>query len=82
MKLNILMDDIEKHNFFGPINAGIDLPITFPIKAFNYNVKLLSHKNITFFCTVVYTIEFQKRGLPHAHIILWLEKDGLLMLKK
>ncbi|XP_074283443.1 uncharacterized protein LOC141607991 [Silene latifolia] len=24
----------------------------------------------------VYTIEFQKRGLPHAHILLWLKKDG------
>ncbi|CAN6868444.1 unnamed protein product [Brassica oleracea] len=24
---------------------------------------------------VVYTIEFQKRGLPHAHILLWLEGD-------
>nr|VDD43765.1 unnamed protein product [Brassica oleracea] len=23
---------------------------------------------------VVYTIEFQKRGLPHAHILLWLEE--------
>jgi hypothetical protein len=23
---------------------------------------------------VVYTIEFQKRGLPHAHIIVWLKK--------
>ncbi|XP_074301371.1 uncharacterized protein LOC141632755 [Silene latifolia] len=23
----------------------------------------------------VYTIEFQKRGLPHAHILLWLKKD-------
>ncbi|XP_019058078.1 PREDICTED: uncharacterized protein LOC104814022 [Tarenaya hassleriana] len=22
---------------------------------------------------VIYTIEFQKRGLPHAHILLWLE---------
>ncbi|BAH91022.1 Os01g0300400 [Oryza sativa Japonica Group] len=27
---------------------------------------------------VVYTIEFQKRGLPHVHIIVWLEKDGPL----
>ena len=26
-------------------------------------------------CTVVYTIEFQKRGLPHVHLILWLKKD-------
>lgn len=24
-------------------------------------------------CTDVYTIEFQKRGLPHCHILLWLE---------
>ena len=24
---------------------------------------------------MVYTIEFQKRGLPHAHILLWLEGD-------
>uniref|UniRef100_A0A0D3BH09 Helitron helicase-like domain-containing protein n=1 Tax=Brassica oleracea var. oleracea TaxID=109376 RepID=A0A0D3BH09_BRAOL len=26
----------------------------------------------------VYTIEFQKRGLPHAHIILWLEEPKKL----
>ncbi|XP_020962284.1 uncharacterized protein LOC107606362 isoform X4 [Arachis ipaensis] len=26
-------------------------------------------------CAVVYTIEFQKRGLPHAHILLFLHKD-------
>jgi hypothetical protein len=45
MKLNILMDDIKKHNFFGPVNAA------------------------------VYTIEFQKLGLPYAHIIIWLKKD-------
>ncbi|KAK7243322.1 hypothetical protein RIF29_38115 [Crotalaria pallida] len=26
----------------------------------------------------MYTIEFQKRGLPHAHILLWLHPDGKL----
>jgi hypothetical protein len=26
----------------------------------------------------VYTIEFQKRGLPHAHILLWLDKKDKL----
>ncbi|GJY00787.1 helicase [Tanacetum coccineum] len=26
-------------------------------------------------CAVVYVIEFQKRGLPHAHILLWLEEE-------
>jgi hypothetical protein len=28
-----------------------------------------------FIYAVVYTIEFQKRGLPHVHLILWLKKD-------
>ncbi|XP_057432625.1 uncharacterized protein LOC130725408 [Lotus japonicus] len=27
----------------------------------------------------MYTIEFQKRGLPHAHILLWLSKDNKLV---
>ena len=26
-----------------------------------------------FFVSVLYTIEFQKRGLPHVHILVWLE---------
>ncbi|GJU47770.1 helicase [Tanacetum coccineum] len=26
-------------------------------------------------CAVVYVIEFQKQGLPHAHILLWLEEE-------
>jgi len=26
-----------------------------------------------FSCTVIYTIEFQKRGLPHAHILVFLK---------
>ena len=27
---------------------------------------------------VVYSVEFQKRGLPHAHILLWLESGSRL----
>lgn len=26
----------------------------------------------------MYTIEFQKRGLPHAHILLWLHGESKL----
>ena len=26
----------------------------------------------------MYTIEFQKRGLPHVHLIVWLDKNGPL----
>lgn len=25
---------------------------------------------------MVYTIEFQKRGLPHAHILLWIDREN------
>jgi len=28
------------------------------------------------FFTVIYTVEFQKRGLPHAHIVLFLHPDN------
>jgi hypothetical protein len=28
-------------------------------------------------CLVLHTVEFQKRGLPHAHIIVWLAQDTL-----
>jgi len=33
----------------------------------------------TIFGTVVailYSIEFQKRGLPHVHILVWIDKKG------
>ena len=25
---------------------------------------------------ILYSIEFQKRGLPHVHILVWLDKKG------
>lgn len=31
---------------------------------------------------VVYTIEFQKRGLPHVHLIVWLDKSNPLTADK
>jgi hypothetical protein len=30
------------------------------------------------FASGLYTIEFQKRGLPHAHILLWLDQHDKL----
>ena len=35
---------------------------------------LLTLINMIHCDTVVYTAEFQKRGLPHVHILLWLER--------
>ena len=26
----------------------------------------------------MYTVEFQKRGLPHAHVLLWLEQSVMM----
>ena len=34
--------------------------------------------NINYPIAVVYTIEFQKRGLPHAHICLFLNDESKL----
>ena len=28
-----------------------------------------------FLFAVLYTVEFQKRGLPHAHILVWFSED-------
>src|ERR1044072_894171 len=33
---------------------------------------------MNFLFTGMYTIEFQKRGLPHAHILLWLHPSNKL----
>jgi hypothetical protein len=45
--------------------------------AFSYlvNINFL----YTYFYAVVYTIEFQKRGLPHAHILIFLKDKTLCM---
>ncbi|XP_045820117.1 uncharacterized protein LOC123913423 [Trifolium pratense] len=48
MKLNLMMADFRKGQFFGRVVASM------------------------------YTIEFQKRGLPHAHILLWLDPQDKL----
>ncbi|XP_074297506.1 uncharacterized protein LOC141628239 [Silene latifolia] len=49
-------------------------------RVFKLKLKQLLHclKTERYFGTTiadVYTIEFQKRGLPHAHILLWLKKE-------
>lgn len=58
----------------------------FAVKICSIGICFLSLQIIIYgFCNVdlssllgVYTIEFQKRGLPHAHILLWLDKKDKL----
>ncbi|XP_020080111.1 uncharacterized protein LOC109703807 [Ananas comosus] len=45
LKLEVLMDDIKKNQYFGKSVAEL------------------------------YTVEFQKRGLPHVHMLIWLHAD-------
>ncbi|XP_022023953.1 uncharacterized protein LOC110924229 [Helianthus annuus] len=52
-KLDHLIKDFKKHNFFGDIQAAHCSKIS-----------------------VMYTVEFQKRGLPHAHICLFLGAES------
>ncbi|KAL8151508.1 hypothetical protein V2J09_021316 [Rumex salicifolius] len=54
------LHDIRENEIFGPTNAGF-LVVVYKIK---------------FKFTAVYTIEFQKRGLPHAHMLLWLRDES------
>jgi len=35
----------------------------------------ISHSHTLMYAAVLHTVEFQKRGLPHAHIILWVSAD-------
>nr|GEV68805.1 helicase [Tanacetum cinerariifolium] len=36
---------------------------------------LTKYKIVGKSCAIVYVIEFQKRGLPHAHILFWLKEE-------
>ncbi|WJX83022.1 DNA helicase [Trifolium repens] len=74
-------DEIQRHlsksNNYSPYRPDITCRV-FHVKL---NDMMNDFRKGQFFGRVVasvYTIEFQKRGLPHAHILLWLdEKDKL-----
>lgn len=74
IKLDRLMDDLTKKHLLGKTVSGIS----------TFYVNNLYFKNLTnilivgIISTAIYTIEFQKRGLPHAHILLFMDsKDKL-----
>ncbi|XP_017225164.2 uncharacterized protein LOC108201383 [Daucus carota subsp. sativus] len=59
MKLDAMIADFTKHRVMGRVLA------------YNF-VACYIISQLHLDLPVVYTIEFQKRGLPHAHIVLWL----------
>ena len=46
------------------------------LKAFLAN--LIKHNMLGVVTAYIYVVEFQKRGLPHAHILLIIAQDDLL----
>ncbi|GJY58827.1 uncharacterized protein Tco_0458719, partial [Tanacetum coccineum] len=64
LKLTELLNDLTKNQVFEESRADV---------LFRFRLAI-SEKTNTTLVSVVYVIEFQKRGLPHAHILLWLEE--------
>jgi hypothetical protein len=85
MKLEELLDDLRSGKIFGPVAAGklfsfglsnpeqLEFETVLSNKSSNVLINLPFHT--TFLIAALHTVEFQKRGLPHAHIIIWLVED-------
>ncbi|XP_045829948.1 uncharacterized protein LOC123921446 isoform X3 [Trifolium pratense] len=82
MKLEEMMNDFKKGKYFGKVIASklFYICFFFTYKYVFYTIcKLFFLDFITFINLIgLYTIEFQKRGLPHAHILLWLHRRNKL----
>lgn len=89
MKYDELLVDIRQRNYFGKTVAG-NLLMSFFLSLFCtfINIAYLFQDHIiltSLFChyfllclflvPVVSQIEFQKRGLPHVHIVIWLDSN-------
>lgn len=55
--------------YIAHLSFSLHCLVLYPAHFFNPNVLFL------FVWTVLHAVEFQKRGLPHAHIINWLTRD-------
>ena len=86
MKLDNLIGELTKKNcsLFGHVAAGKSPLHVLHIAYINCLSKTTTLDSIfvcnkflnilLFILSVMYTIEFQKRGMPHAHILVFMEK--------
>jgi hypothetical protein len=74
MKVDEFIDDIKQGRTFGAICAGepsYRLSVSVPLQR-----SVLPCLMRTLVCAVLYTVEFQKRGLPHIHCLVWLANSN------
>ncbi|KAJ3706867.1 hypothetical protein LUZ61_010572 [Rhynchospora tenuis] len=88
MKLAEMIRDFKENEFFGPVSGckfhnlnSLPFILCVKIYPFTYNLLYNSAFALTFVYkkwAVIYSVEFQKRGLPHVHIIIWLRDRSAL----
>ncbi|XVF60874.1 hypothetical protein PTKIN_Ptkin08bG0083300 [Pterospermum kingtungense] len=52
----------------------------FKIKLRYFMDDLIKHRHLSCVIALTYTVEFQKHGLPHVHILLWLHPEVSVFL--
>ncbi len=86
LKLQAMIRDIVENHAFGQTSASVRVGFLLDVKKFNKKIQSfftnpLSHIFYMIGCSIIafsihfhimQVIEFQKRGLPHAHILVWL----------
>ena len=79
MKLDEYLDEIKSGRAYGPIRLVLSFLLSVGLLS---EIFCLVHMCYPVFLTcycfcfpVLYSVEFQKRGLPHAHILVWLKGD-------
>jgi hypothetical protein len=73
MKVASLLNFLRAHKPFGKVEAGMRVSqMSYHLLRHTY-ICMVSFLNITWLLLPdLYTIEFQKRGLPHCHLLLWV----------
>ncbi|XP_074323537.1 uncharacterized protein LOC141660451 [Apium graveolens] len=86
MTCNSLWDEIQKMMEYVPGCISRDCPNiisrVFRLKLDQLMVDIKDRKHFGVCIGVMYVVEFQKRGLPHVHMLIWLDADSKKNLKQ
>ncbi|XP_074356767.1 uncharacterized protein LOC141696538 [Apium graveolens] len=86
MTCNSLWDEIQKMMEYVPGCIAPNCPNIisrlFRLKIDQLMVDIKDKKHFGVCIGVMYVVEFQKRGLPHVHMLIWLDADSKKNLKQ